>query len=249
MTPVFSAPTLVLFFFVSVLTSMISATVGMAGGTVLLSFLSLFYGYRELIPLHAASQLVSNASRTWFLRGHVQGARFYYFMLGSCVGVTIGTLLLTQVTNDTLPSLLIALYVLYELFKPKKMPVVRVSERGFLGVGALIGCLSMFVGATGLLLGVFILGQGGTKEQTIANQAAMQTFNHAAKLIGFIYLGWRMQGQAWVFLVISAGAILGTRFGVKILDKISPQVFFWIFKAVLLVAALKIIVTAVIEHT
>lgn len=222
---------LVLFFFVSALTSIISATVGMAGGTVLLSFLSLFYGYRELIPLHAANQLVSNGTRVWILRQHVHKARFIRFVIGSSIGVALGTYLLGQITDDRYLGLLIAVYVLYELLKPKKLPSIQVSENGFIAVGVFIGAFSMFVGATGLLLGVFVLSQKGTKEQTIANQAAMQTFNHAAKLIGFLYLGWRMQNQVLAFTVLCAGAILGTQFGVKLLDRIPPRLFFGCFEA------------------
>lgn len=238
---------LVLFFIASALTSIISATVGMAGGTVLLSFLSLFYGYRDLIPLHAANQLVSNGTRVWLLRHHVHRGKFYRFVLGSVVGVAIGTYFLSKVSNDTYLSLLIAIYVLYELLKPKKLPSIHVSVAGFTWVGLFIGAISMFVGATGLLLGVFILGQKGTKEETIANQAAMQTFNHAAKLVGFIYLGWRMQNQVIAFVVLFLGAILGTRYGVKLLERLKPKVFFWLFRAVLLASALKIIYTAAIH--
>ncbi len=236
-----------LFFVVSALTSIISATVGMAGGTVLLSFLALFYGYRELIPLHAANQLVSNATRMWMLRKHVHKPQFVRFMIGSIVGVVIGTYLLGKIHDDRYPALLIAIYVLYELLKPKKLPSIQVGGNGFILVGLFIGAISMFVGATGLLLGVFVLTQKGSKEETIANQAAMQTFNHAAKLAGFLYLGWRMQNQVLAFLVLCSGAILGTRFGVKLLDRIPPKLFFWLFRAVLLAAAIKIIIDFILK--
>lgn len=239
-----TALTLSLFFLSAVLTSMLSATVGMAGGTVLLSFLNFFYGFREMIPLHAATQLVSNAARTWYLREHVQKKLFFKFIAGSIFGVALGTYLLSRISSDLVPSLLIATFILYELLKPKKLPSVHVSENGFILVGVLIGTLSMFAGATGLLLGIFILGLKASKEETIALQAAMQTFNHAAKLVGFVYLGWRMENQFLPFVVLSVGAVLGTRFGVILLEKIPAKLFFWIFRAVLLASAIKILVSA-----
>ncbi len=207
---------------------------------MLLSILSLFFDFRMLIPLHAAVQLVSNGSRAWFLRRQVNAPMFWPFVMGSSVGVALGAVALSEITNDKWPSLLIAVYILYELLKPKKLPSIRVSNKGYFWVGLLIGSLSMFVGATGLILGVFIVNQKLSKEATVANQAAMQTFNHAAKLVGFFAVGVNFFEHSDAFAVMSVGAIIGTRVGVYLLDQMPTRVFFWIFRAVLLAAALKI---------
>ena len=53
-------------------TSILSAIIGMAGGIVLLSVMLLFMEPLEAIPLHGAVQLVSNGSRTWIQRTHVE---------------------------------------------------------------------------------------------------------------------------------------------------------------------------------
>lgn len=213
----------------------------MAGGTVLLSVLSLFYDFRLLIPLHAAVQLVSNASRAWFLRRRVTAPMFWPFVCGSSLGVAFGAWALSSIHDDRWPSLFIALYILYELLKPKKLPSIRVSNKGFFWVGLLIGSLSMFVGATGLILGVFIVNQNFSKEATVANQAAMQTFNHAAKLVGFFSIGINFLTESTAFMTMSVGAVLGTRLGVYLLERMPTRLFFWVFRAVLVVAAIKIL--------
>ena len=52
-------------------TSILSAILGMAGGIVLLSVMLLFLEPLVAIPLHGVVQLVSNGSRTWIQRSHV----------------------------------------------------------------------------------------------------------------------------------------------------------------------------------
>nr|MDH4468633.1 hypothetical protein [Bacteriovoracaceae bacterium] len=71
---------------ISFFTSIISATIGMAGGTALLSLMLFVQPVSTVIPLHAAAQFISNASRSWLLRNHVAKSLFYPFALGSVIG-------------------------------------------------------------------------------------------------------------------------------------------------------------------
>ncbi len=153
----------------------------------------------------------------------------------------MGTAVVSQIQDDRWLSLVIAFYILYELFKPKKMPSIRVEGRGYFWVGILIGAMGMFVGATGLILGVFILNSSLTKEESVANQAAMQTFNHALKIIGYLWIGTDAVQEGPAFLVMSVGALVGTQIGVSLLNRMSSHVFFILFRGVLLLAAVKII--------
>ena len=63
--------TVALLTLVAFLTSVLSAIVGMAGGIVLLSVMLLFLEPLIAIPLHAVVQLISNSSRTFVQRAHV----------------------------------------------------------------------------------------------------------------------------------------------------------------------------------
>ena len=55
-------------------TAILSAVVGMAGGMTLLAVMLQVLDPLVVLPLHGAVQLVSNASRTWVQRRHVEWA-------------------------------------------------------------------------------------------------------------------------------------------------------------------------------
>jgi uncharacterized membrane protein YfcA len=231
-----STPFVVISFF----TSIISATIGMAGGTALLSLMLFTLPASTAIPLHAAAQFMSNASRSWLLRIKVAKRLFLPFAAGSIIGNGVSFFLMLNTHWAQYFNLIISFIVLYSLFRPKQEKSFHLKQKGFFILGVVIGFLGLFVGATGLLLGPFILRKDLDKESTVATQAAMQTFNHALKIISFIFLGFIFTNYLPTLLGLWVGAILGTMVGVKILNRISAPFFFKLFRAVMFIAALKI---------
>ena len=73
--------TLGLLVLVAFCTAILSAIVGMAGGIVLLSTMLLFFEPLVAIPLHGVVQLVSNGSRTWIQRSHVDWSIVWRYAL------------------------------------------------------------------------------------------------------------------------------------------------------------------------
>src|SRR5690606_16806488 len=112
------------------------------------------------------------------------------FIAGATIGNIISTWLLKTTLELTHASLLIALMIFYSVFKPKRMPHFAPKAWGFFIVGLIIGFLGMFLGATGLILGTCFVRNDMNKEEIIATQGSMQTFNHAAKILGFLWLGF-----------------------------------------------------------
>jgi uncharacterized membrane protein YfcA len=226
---------------VSFFTAIISATLSMAGGTILLSFMSLTMPIATLIPVHGAIQLVSNFWRCWLLRSDIKKEWFYSFSVGSVVGTIVATALLKIIFNLEYASLFIALMILYTLFKPKKMPSIKISTFGFSLVGVLIGFGSMFLGATGLILGIFFADSGEKKNTIVATQASMQTFNHGLKVLGYIYLGFSFLPWLTLMALMMISTLLGTSYGVKLLSKVPEDLFLKIYKAILFLSAMKLI--------
>ncbi len=225
---------------VSFFTAVISATLSMAGGTILLSFMSMVMPIATLIPVHGAIQFVSNFWRCYLLRSEIKKDWFLAFCFGSIIGTVIATLLLERIFNLEYASILIALMIFYTLFKPKKMPKIKIETKGFVFVGLMIGFGSMFLGATGLILGVFFTDSGQKKNTIVATQASMQTFNHALKIIGYLYLGFNYAPWLALMLLMMITTLLGTSYGVKLLNKVPEQVFMQIYKTVLFVSAVKL---------
>ena len=62
-------------------TSILSGVIGMAGGIILLSVMLLFLEPLTVIPLHGVVQLVSNSSRTWIQREHVERSIVWRYAL------------------------------------------------------------------------------------------------------------------------------------------------------------------------
>jgi uncharacterized membrane protein YfcA len=226
---------------ISFITSIISATVGMAGGTTLLSLMIWVMPVQTAIPLHAAAQLMSNASRTWFLRKAVHYKLFIPFALGSVVGNAFAFFFISRFAWAHYFSLLISIIVLYSLFAPKNPKTFSIGQTGHFFLGSCIGFLGLFVGATGLLLGPFILGSKLNKESTVATQASMQTFNHALKIVSFLILGFQYLQHSNTLLTLLLGTFLGSMVGVNILKQLKSDFFFILFKLVLLLSSIKII--------
>lgn len=226
----------------SFLTSIISATVGMAGGTVLLSILVFYFPPATAIPLHAFNQLVSNSRRAWLLRESIQKNYLYWFCGGALFGNALAAWLLKESLSFAHAPLLIALMIGYTLLKPKKMPSFKPHNRGFLVAGIVLGFLGMFIGATGLILASFFVRDDLSKEQIMATQGAMQTFSHGLKVLGFIWLGFDYLPWLLPLGLMSLATLVGTGFGVTLLKKIPQELFKILYRSVLGISGVYLLV-------
>jgi len=229
----------------AVLTSVISALAGMAGGVLLLSLLSFYLPYSALIPIHGMTQLVSNSSRAWYLRDHIEWKIFVPFALGVPLGAGAVTLWVVGSMSERIPYFLISVLIFYTVFRPKKMPPLRLSSTGFFFLGAFAGGLGILMGATGPLLAPFFLGKELTKKNLIATQAAAQFSVHLVKIPSFLYLGFSFLDYGVLILLLGVGAIAGTRLGVQLLHRVSEKVFMIAFKTLLVLAALRLLYKAI----
>lgn len=222
-------------------TSIISATVGMAGGTVLLSILLLFFTPSISIPLHAANQFVSNFRRCWLLRENIRWNFFASYAIGATIGNTFSAWLLKSTMTLEHSSLLIAIMIIYTVFKPKRLPSFTPHTRGFFFVGLFLGFLGMFIGATGLILGTCFVRDDMTKEDIMANQAVIQTYSHLLKVFGFLWLGFDYVPWLIPLAFMSVATFIGTTYGVTLVRKMSQQLFNVLFRGVLVVSAVQLL--------
>jgi uncharacterized protein len=229
------------------LTSIISATIGMAGGIVLLSFMTFFMELQNIVPVHGMVQLVSNISRTVSLRKFVFMPIVYPTLIGLPIGTYISTQLITSIENKEIFYFLISGLIFYTLFKPKKLPALKIPYWGFGILAVVQGILGPLVGATGPAIAAFYLRDDLNKEQMVATKAINQTFGHALKIPAFIYLGFDYLAFGMLTLLMCGAVIFGTQFGVKILHKIDEKTFRMIFRAALFVAAMRVLYKAIIS--
>ncbi|MBT5094242.1 MAG: sulfite exporter TauE/SafE family protein, partial [Halobacteriovoraceae bacterium] len=222
-----------IYIFLSVLavaTSIISAIVGMGGGIVLLSFMTFVLPLNIIIPVHGVVQLISNSVRCWFLKQHINRSILIYSLIGIPLGHLASFFIIKELANKNIPLLLISILIFYTIFKPKKLPQLKIPYWAFVFVGFTSGMLSLLIGATGPFLAPFFLRDDLNKENIIATKSAVQVLTHLGKIPAFLVLGFDYQGHMLLIVLLTLAAILGTKIGVNLLHKIDEILFKRIFK-------------------
>lgn len=222
-------------------TSALSALVGLAGGTVLLSCMTFFFQHHELIPLHGATQVFSNISRTYLLRHYVNKKIFIYFLAGVPLGVFIGITLLKNFKIENYAYILIVILIFYTLFKPKNLPPIKIPIPAFFLLGVVTSLLGLLIGAVGPFQAPFYLRDDLNKNEMVATQAATQTIVHFCKIPSFLYLGFNYKNYWLLIIGLAIAATLGSDFGVKKLNSFSEEKFKLLFKIVLFISALRLL--------
>lgn len=220
--------------------SMITSITGMAGGVLMFAAMSVYMPVRPLVAIHGVVQVFNNAARSWFLRRSIRWSMCIPFGIGAVIGATLTTLFIVQYIGEFFPLLILVGLILYTLFKPKRMPQMKVKDGSFFWVGIATGALGIIAGAIDPLLAVFFLRDDLTKEEIVSNKSLMQMFAHLTKIPAYLYLGFSFIDNAWLILVLSLAAVIGARLGVIVLGYISSRVFFALMKAALLIAAIRI---------
>ncbi|MEZ4743542.1 MAG: sulfite exporter TauE/SafE family protein [Bdellovibrionota bacterium] len=226
--------------FSAVFTSVISAVIGMAGGIVLLSIMTFFLDLSTIVPIHGFVQLTSNFSRSLRLRQHIEKRILIPTIIGLPIGTFISTQIIRSVSNKEIFYFLIATLIFYVLFKPKKLPQLKIPFWSFGILAIVVGILGPLIGATGPLMAPFYLRNDLNKEQIVATKASAQMAGHLLKVPAFLYLGFDYSKYLLLILLMSIGVIIGTNVGVSILSKINESTFRLTFRTALFIAACRI---------
>jgi uncharacterized membrane protein YfcA len=224
---------------VAVLTSIVSGIMGMAGGMLLLAVMLLRLEPAVAIPVHGIVQMVSNGSRAFFLRRHVRWQAVWRFAWPLLPGGALGIWLLAYVpasgSRIAIGGFVLASTWLKAFFAIGKGDgATRALPLG----GALVGFFSTLVGATGPLLGPFVLALELGSQGTIATLAACQIFQHASKVALFGLRGFDLGGYLLPSALLCIAAIAGSAIGTRLLDHIPEKHFKFIIKLVLTALAL-----------
>lgn len=220
----------------------------MAGGIVLLSFMTFFLSLEVIIPVHGIVQLASNGSRTLFLFKDVNRRIFGFFAIGAPIGMFLSAYFVQRLDDERLPYLLIAALIFYVLFKPKKLPPLKIPIPAYAVLGLVTGFLGLLVGATGPLKAPFFLRDDLAKNEIVGTKAACQTMVHLMKLPAFLYLGFAYEEHLVMIGAMVAGALLGTKLGVMALGRMNEAFFRWLYRIALFAAAMRLLYK-VIEKT
>ena len=228
----------------SYFTSAITAAFGLGGGVMMLAAMASIMPSIAIIPVHGAVQMGSNGGRAWMLRQHLDWSIFKYFVAGSVVGAAVASQVVVVLPREML-RLILGLFVLWAVWAPK-LAKKDIGNSGFILVGTVTTFASMFVGATGLLIGAFMSPGKLGRMTTVSTHAVCAMLQHGLKLIVFGLLGFAFQD--WVPLVIAmiGTGFLGTFTGKKLLERLPEKVFGYVFKGLLTLLAARLIILATI---
>lgn len=223
----------------SVVTSMITASLGAGGGLLLLVLMALWVPPAAIIPVHGMIQMGSNVGRAALTWRNTDWRAIAAFAPGVVLGAGIGGWLLVDLPVQVW-QLTIAGFVLYLCWGPA-LPKAAFGRTGIFAASALTSFVSLFVGATGPLVAAFIKQLHEDRFKTVATFATAMSLQHAPKalvfgLAGFVFHDW---------LLFMAGMIAcgfaGTWLGLHLLRSISNRHFHRVFNLLLTLLALRLI--------
>ena len=236
----------------ALITSSLSAVIGMGGGIILLGIMAIMIpdGYM-VIALHGIIQMVSNGTRTWVFKEHLKKNIIIEFFLGAIIGLTLSALIIygimifynvhsaSQIKFDYLKPI-IGIYILWYIYlKGEKK---EQNNKLFIIVGFISGLSSIFIGATGPLIAPFFLNKKLNKENIIANKAACQIISHIGKIPIFIFF-FNVDYIAHYNLLLPLIIVVyaGTNIGKMILSYVPEKIFQLLFKISLTIIAVRLI--------
>ncbi|MFC3123196.1 sulfite exporter TauE/SafE family protein [Agaribacter flavus] len=224
-----------------IIASVITSVTGMAGGILMFAAMSIYIPLKPLIATHGAVQIFNNATRTWYLRKHIHWQKCWPFIVGATLGTVVTTVFIAEYLGEFYPLLLLVGLTIYTLFKPKRLPDIKVADKHFVWVGFATGFIGITVGVIDPILAVFFMRDDLSKEAIIANKSMMQAYTHLTKIPAFIYLGFSFIDAFELILILSLAGVVGAKLGVWLLDKIDNQLFFKLMRFTLFLALIKML--------
>lgn len=229
----------------SFFTSALTAASGVGGGMLMLMLMGMFVPVAALIPVHGAVQLGSNTGRAWHQRAFVRKDVFGAFILGSLIGAGTGAFFVVQLP-DALLKLVLGTFIITITWT--KIPGLdRISRAGLAIGSALTALVTMFVGATGPLLGSFFGQVIKERKPLVATLAAGMTIQHFLKVVLFGVAGFAFAQWLPLIAAMVATGFLGTIYGTKLLDRIPDHLFQRGFRIIVTVLALEMIRRGLME--
>lgn len=226
--------------------ALISGITGMAGGTLLLSVLSLFYDPTTTIALHGLLQVFANLSRVIIFIRSVSWKHVGYFVLLSIPGAYLGASI-RDIFSPSMLKAMLGLLILYVAVKPKSSKESNSSSQLiFVPLGFVSGFLGMIIGVTGPLLAPFFLKAGLTKEVFVSTKALCQFVVQIIKVALFATMLSFNYTQFQSELVVMTCTIFAGTFASKAVIKyISEDNFVLILKIILCVLGGKLLLSAI----
>jgi uncharacterized membrane protein YfcA len=222
----------------SFLTSLITATFSLGGGSLLIAAMTLVLPPVVVVPVHGCVQLGSNAGRAVVMREHIQWKFILWVTLGAALGSVIGGSFANLLPEKWFAAA-IGGFVLVTTWLPQPRAIADSRAIQFVG-GALVSAVGMVVGAAGPLVAAFVRGIAD-RRQLVATHATLNAFQHVFKVIVFVATGFAFRQYLLLILLMVVAGFAGTQLGSRLLTRVPENVFRLAFRILLSLVALGLI--------
>ena len=202
----------------TLITSLISGVLSMAGGMILMGIFSFFLSVPAAMALHGVAQTVSNGSRIWLHRKHIRWNVLIPYSVGSFL-ILLLFIITALVPQKGVIFILIGSFPFIALLVPRHINLDM--ERKLVVTTA-----QMLAGAASPILDVFYVSSKLTRYEILGTQAITQTLGHVIKLGYYaFFLTLSIDLPGWIFPAVIVGAIMGNWIGKQIIEKINDELF------------------------
>jgi uncharacterized membrane protein YfcA len=217
----------ILVLLVSIAAGSVAAIAGFGIGSLITPVFALHYPLKVAVAAVAIPHIAATATRLWLMREHVDRKLFIRFGLASAVGGLIGAFLYSAAGNPVLTAIFGAALVLtatLELTGAAR----RVKLKGPWAwiAGTASGLLGGMVGNQGGIRSAALLGFETTRQSFVATATAVALLVDLARLPVYVSGQYEtLMRMAGVIGWATAGALIGTFIGKRVLDVIPERVF------------------------
>ncbi len=227
------------------ITSLLTASLGAGGGIMLLAVMAQILPPQLVIPLHGVVQLGSNAGRAAMSFRHIDVTLILNFLPGAIIGALLGSFVLVSLPPAVM-YLSISAFILYLCWGPA-LPGFLIGKWGPAVMGLVTTFLTLFVGATGPMVGAFIKQVLVERFRVVATFATMLSLQHICKIIVFTGAGFDLIPWAPLLLAMVTGGFIGTWIGLNVLKRMPDKHFNQIFNWILTLLAIRLIWQAIVS--
>ena len=229
------------FTLLSFLTSLLTSIFSVGGGLIMLVALAQSFSPGTLIPLHGAIQLSNNLSRTYVYKEFFSWGLIQNILISTLFGAFVGILLFGNVSEEIL-IWIIAGTILFFTWAPLDNLILSVMRNDWF-CGFISGFAGIFIGANGPLVTAYMRTKNLSPEVLVANHGAVMIFQHAIKIVLFIYFFSFSLKEYLIFIFILAlSGYAGAVVGKSLISSISYDSFNMFLKLLLSSLALLLVI-------
>ena len=205
----------------------VAAVSGFGIGSILTPLLASRMDTRVAIAAVSVPHLIGTAQRFWLTRRHVDRALLIQFGISSAIGGLLGALLHSRLATRQL-TLVFGVLLLFTAAAELTGWMRRVAWPASLGTiaGAVSGLLGGLVGNQGSIRTAGLLAYRVEPTAFVATATAVALIVDGARMPVYLIANGRDVLQEWRTLAIaSAGVVVGTAIGSRLLPRLRTAVF------------------------